>query len=597
MKQGGDDLYRLLNRGMDYVQTSFEASQGIITPDAKITTIIYSGVVIDINFTLNKSITSAAFNPPFSVYVKIIGESADDPAPDESTNRVYYPPLFPMHNLCIPEIGEEVLILKQTPLDSSIGYYIGRVNDSSALNISYAKEYIAPNDASTSNYLRYGFGFDVRKLRSKYEDQMPSSNTKNISIPVTFGDVVQQGRSKTYVRHSFNRNNKEGVFEQGVRLPGQPFTTLIRNDFYYVAPGINRTPLEGNVTTSQRSGEENTEENEDGEFDLTPRETTQVINPDYQLGRNEVRVRSIDPSIGKTSTKTIHFIDSSIRRLGNYVLQSQTDEPQGNINDINRSMIANIADEIYNISSKENASNALYRQVLGEKLVEQQQQNYFLLEEVINTVSGFAESTQLLLDAFLEHTHALPKIELNLQKEIKSKDLYRTRPRQIRQPDQFIKVPGKNIRIQTGTEYVEGPMHAYAIARGRTPPPLMKRAVYKNQWVPGSMIRVKQPPRIIPGRIKSRNVKQKINFEAIIGGEENPRFTAPIQTDQDPPKVAFNPVTRTMSRTTKTELGEKTAGVDVSLENAISSFGVQQERLTELTQKVTDFLSKNQFIN
>ena len=596
MKQGGDDLFRLLNRGMDYVQTSFEASQGIITPDAKVTTIIYSGVVIDINFSLNKSITSAAFNPPFSVYAKIIGESADDPAPDESTNRVYYPPLFPMHNLCIPEIGEEVLILKQTPLDSSIGYYIGRVNDSSALNISYAKEYIAPNDASTSNYLRYGFGFDVKKLRSKYEDQMPSSNTKNISIPVTFGDVVQQGRSKTYVRHSFNRNNKEGVFEQGVRLPGQPFTTLIRNDFYYVAPGRSRTPLEGNVTTSQRSANDVTEENEDGEFDLTPRETTQVVNPDYQLSRNEVRVRSIDPSIGKTSTKTIHFIDSSIRRLGNYVLQSQTGVPQGNVNDVDRSMIANIADEIYNISSKENASNALYRQVLGEKLVEQQQQNYFLLEEVINTVSGFAESTQLLLDAFLEHTHALPKIELNLEKEIKSKDLYRTRPKIIPQPDQVIRIPGKRIRMQTGTKYVEPPGNEQAMAMGMGVPPVPV-PIYSYTNTPSSVIRVKQPPRIIPGRMRARNVKQKINFEAIIGGEENPRFTAPIQTDQDPPKVSYDIITRTMTRTTKTELGEKTAGVDVSLENAISNFAVQQERLTELTQKVTNFLSKNQFIN
>ena len=32
--------------------------------------------------------------------------------------------------------------------------------------------------------------------------------------------------------------------------------------------------------------------------------------------------RSFDPSIGETSTKTIHFIDSSIKRLGNYEIQS-----------------------------------------------------------------------------------------------------------------------------------------------------------------------------------------------------------------------------------------------------------------------------------
>jgi len=596
MRQGGDDLFRLLNRGMDYVQTSFESSQGIITPETKLVNIIYSGVVIDVNFNLNESTTSAAFNPPFSVYAKIIGESLDEPDPEASGNRIYYPPLFPMHNLCIPEIGEEVLILKQTPVESSIGYYIGRANDTSALNISYAREYVAPNDASTSNYLRYGFGFDVKKLRNKYEDRLPSSNTKNISIPVTFGDVVQQGRSKTYVRHSFNRNNKEGVLEQGIKLVGRSGSRLIRNDFNYIAPGRKRKNLQSfrGVVSTQRTRDE--DETETEEFaELKPREVVKVLDPDYMLGDNEIRLKSIDPSIGKTSTKTIHFIDSSIRRLGDYRIQSQVGDSQGNINDVDRSIIANLADEIYNISSKETTA-AVYRQVLGEKLVEQQQQNYFLLEEVINTVSGFAESTQLLLDAFLEHTHALPKIELNLKKEIKSKDLYRTRTKIIPQPDQVIRIPGKRISIQTGTKYVEPPGNEQARAMGMEVPPVPV-PIYSYTNTPSSVIRVKQPPRIIPGRMKARPVTQKINFEAIIGGEENPRFTAPIQTDQDSSKVTFNPVTRTMSRTTKTELGEKTAGVDVSLENAILNFAAQQEQLTELTQKVTNFLSKNQFIN
>ena len=183
-----------------------------------------------------------------------------------------------------------------------------------------------------------------------------------------------------------------------------------------------------------------------------------------------------------------------------------------------------------------------------------------------------------------------------LEKEIKRKELYRARPKFKRQPDQVIKIPGKTIRIRTGTKYVEPPGNEQAKAMGMGVPPVPV-PIYSYTNTPSSVIRVKQPPRIIPGRMRARNVKQKINFEAIIGGEENPRFTAPIQTDQDPPKVSFDIITRTMTRTTKTELGEKTAGVDVSLESAISNFAVQQERLTELTQKVTDFLSKNQFIN
>ena len=73
-------------------------------------------------------------------------------------------------------------------------------------------------------------------------------------------------------------------------------------------------------------------------------------------------------------------------------------------------MIANIADEIYNISSKE-IDGVLYRQVLGEKLAAQQRATFGLMRDVLNTVAGFAESTQLLLDAFIDHEHALPKKE------------------------------------------------------------------------------------------------------------------------------------------------------------------------------------------
>ena len=82
---------------------------------------------------------------------------------------------------------------------------------------------------------------------------------------------------------------------------------------------------------------------------------------------------SYDPSIGHTATKTIHFVDSSIKRLGDYNLasilagnpfQGTLDENPAN----DKSIIANIADEIYNISTQEHVST-LYRQVLGEKLI------------------------------------------------------------------------------------------------------------------------------------------------------------------------------------------------------------------------------------
>jgi hypothetical protein len=107
--------------------------------------------------------------------------------------------------------------------------------------------------------------------------------------------------------------------------------------------------------------------------------------------------------------------------------------------------------------------------------------------------------------------------------------------------------------------------------------------IYGYRYLPGKKIRVPSPPRIIPGRYRTRNVKQKINFEAIIGGAENPRFTAPIETDTE----FFG----------KTELGEKTSTVNSSLEEAALSFENQRENLDALSLRVANFLSKHQFVN
>jgi len=560
MNQGGETLNRQVHRGTNFIQTAFDATQGVTNPN--VPHLLYEGIVIDINFSRSVATTTASLLPPFSVYAKIIGEDDNTTTPESDSNRTYYPPFFPMHNLCIPEIGELVLILKKSPTPSSVGYYIGRVNDCTPLNISYAKDYVNINDSSASNSYRYGFSFDVKKLRSKYEALMPSSETNNISIPITYGDVVQQGRSKTYVRHSFNKNNKEGVLEQGIGLPGQPSSNQIDNSFKYIGEGSSAGLIDNPVTTSHYFNEET------GVLE----EQATVTNVNYLLSDDKQVQNSYDPSIGETSTKTIHFIDSSIKRLGNYNFQSQKVEPQGDLQAEDRSIIANVADEIYNISSKE-ISGGLYRQVLGEKLVTQQKQTYNILKEVLTTVQGFAQTTQVLLNAFLDHTHALPRIDLNLEKEIKSKDLYRTAPRFIKQPDQIINTPGRSMRVKTGTRRVKTPYGGY-----REVP------IYQTQNVAGTTIRVSQPPKIIPGKIKERNVKQKINFEAIIGGAENPRFTAPIQTQNDDPQ---NP----------SSMGLKTSNVHDSLEKTIASFTGQQERLNDLSLKISAFLSNNQFIN
>jgi len=570
MNNGPTNIFRQFNKGIDYIQSSYNVSDGVtkLSPN-----LIFKGVVIEVDFDALKSTSFASVVPPFSVYAKLIGVDEDVENPLVSNNKIYYPPLFPMHTICIPEIGEEVLILKESSEFSSQGYYIGRVNDSSPLNISYARDYVGINDPETDNKSRYGFSFDVRKLREKFANLMPSSEFSNVSIPMTYGDVVQQGRSKTYVRQSFNKNNKKGVLEQGIRMDGQLASEGQVNSFNYDSPAAARVvrPM------------------------LPDGESPSAYNPST--------LRSIDPSIGVTKTKTIHFVDSSIKRLGNYTYQSFYGNKQsGELDGDDKGMIVNIAEEIYNISSR-NISGALYRQVLGEKLVTQQQQTLNLMKQVMSTVSDFASSTQLLLDAFVDHTHALPRIDLNLSKTIKHKDFYRTPDRYIPRPNKVVSTPSRRIRYIAGYNEIKipgppaNPRNPQAARQQLEPKSsVIRRPIYSYITVPATRVSVPQAPRYIRGRFRNRNIKQKIDFNAIIGGAANPRFTAPIQTDAQSTQSNSLPGSPPQN-IEKTDLGKKTGEVDVALEEVINKFANQRGRLDELTSKVNNFLSKNQFVN
>ena len=196
------------------------------------------------------------------------------------------------------------------------------------------------------------------------------------------------------------------------------------------------------------------------------------------------------------------------------------------------------------------------------------------MKEIMNTVSDFASSTQVLLDAFLDHTHALPKIELNLEKTIDIKDSVRTPPTIRPQPNLVINLPGRVVTVPVPGGFS------------------------KRVYVPGGKASIPQPPKIVnKGRTRTRIRKQEINFEAIIGGTENPRFTAPVQTDKES-SAPIDPLpgAPTVNRE-KTELGMKTATINTDLEKIIDKFTTQRERLNELTLKVNHFLSKNQFVN
>ena len=528
MKTGGENLQQVYNRGFDFILNTYGSAENII-PSKNVVPILSRGIVIEVDFNNRKNYKLAAAVAPFSVYAKIIGEDLDVARPQLQTEKIFYAPLLPMNNLCIPEIGEEVLILRESNEISSKGYYIGRVNNTPGLGYYPARQYMDDENSVTSPEFKYGFSFEPDKLRDGSLNQLPSDELEIPSIPLTYGDVVQQGRSQTYIRHSFNRNNKKGVLEQGLCLQKQNIGRPVRYDI--------------------------------------------ALDTGF----------SNDPSIGRTDTKTIHFVDTSIKRLGDFTLKSKVfDYPgQNNLNSgEDKSMIVNMADEIYDISTR-SLDTTLYRQVLGEKLVSHQQETNDLISAMLNGLTGLAETTQLLLDAFVDHTHALPKIELNLEKSIPGIPKRRVFPtRTVRVPPLPVKIPGSRIRIQTGTRQT---------SRGLVP-------AYSYQTTEAKTIMVNQPPRVIPGRTRYTKTTQKINFEAIIGGAENPRFTAPIQLDTEPGESMPLPGSP-LKDIAKTELGQKTAEVDNRSEELIAFFNIQQSHLVGIIDKASNFLSKNQFIN
>ena len=354
-RTGGENLQQEFNRGFDYIVNTYSAAENTL-PGKDSAPMLSKGVVIDIDFDTQKNYKLAAGQPPFSIYAKIIGEDLDVDDPRLEVEKIYYAPLFSIHNISVPEIGEEILIMRESMSPSSKGYYIGRISNCSTLGYYPVRQYMDTiNSENNSPEFKYGFSFNAQQLREDKNDLMPSDQIESISIPMTYGDVVQQGRSQSYVRHSFNRNNKKGVFEQGLRFQQQNISTNITNTI----KGINGM--------------------------------------------------SYDPSIGQSATKTVHFVDLSIKRLGDYNLASVfPDKPfQGTLDGTtadDKSIIANVADEIYNIS-KNSPESGLYRQVLGERLIKQQKETNILIKNMLSEMSDLTKIVQTTVEALKDHDH------------------------------------------------------------------------------------------------------------------------------------------------------------------------------------------------
>ena len=109
MRTGGENLQQEFNRGYDFILNTYGAAENIM-PDKNTQMVLVKGIVIDVDFQVDKNYKLAESQPPFSIYAKIIGEDLDVDDPTLEIQKIFYSPLLPIHNLCIPEIGEEILI-------------------------------------------------------------------------------------------------------------------------------------------------------------------------------------------------------------------------------------------------------------------------------------------------------------------------------------------------------------------------------------------------------------------------------------------------------------------------------------------------------
>ena len=450
--------------------------------------ILKRAIVISVKLGVNTSEASSAFLPQYSINARVIGEGTSTKTPENDIPE-WYTPLISNSIISVPEIGEQILIIHETLKSNSKGFWIGRVNDSDRVNLKLTNEQRKP--ANPLPLSRYGKAFDVKSLniRSKQRDSYVEGK-KIFQLPGQLGDVIIQGRSGSYTRHSYNpmseSGGKPGVLEMGI-LHSRPY-----------APSIN-------------------------------------------------------PTIGASHTKTAHFSNSVVSALGSqfnkqtpnendiitetlvspYVADGTTQTVENR-----KDFIVNIANEIYNVSNTTDSETSMYRQVLGEKLKEYFVEQDEITRGMLESIKGFVNTVDLLFSSYVDHTHTIPEINVDIpDKEVSFNDRINLGVRMEPRPPINIFVDGTTVQIPgtgggTISRTVKTPFgpRTYTEKVAGTPG--------GSFTIPSKFISIPQPDKAVNrGYITAKRTK-KIEYDKIsIGGVANPRNTTTIETDRNTDRV------------------------------------------------------------
>ena len=429
-------------------------------------------VVISVKLGTEVSDAAASTFPQFSINARVIGEDLSSNTPENDLPRWFYP-LMPNCFFAIPEIGEQILIIRETTKLNSRGYWIGRVNDTDDVSLKLANNHSVRTNPSAR--ARYGMPFEAKDVNSRSEQPNSSNGKRTFQLPANLGDVVMQGRNGSYIRNSYNPiyTEKPGVLEMGI-LEQRPY---------------------------RRSGL---------------------------------------PTIGSTKTKTVHFADT-IPSDVNQKLEKFTPE---SVDSFKRNFIVNISDETYNFSKSADAESNMYRVVLGEKLNNYFENQNILINNLITISTTLVETVDELFNSYLNHEHTIPEINIDIpDKTIVDKQTINLGFKTVSQPSRRVFVPAQRVTVPGSGDVFET---VKEINRSNGQEVEVRRLVARGTpgstiKIPSKFVTVPSPPKTVNLGYRVRTFRRRIRFDSIsIGGNENPRFTVPIETTTTTDKIQDN---------------------------------------------------------
>ena len=428
--------------------------------------ILNRAIVISVKLGVELNPQAASTLPQFSINARVIGEDVSSEQPENESPK-WFAPLISNGIVAVPEVGEQVFVIRETTLNRSKGFWISRVSDTDKVSLKLANDHNA--DVNPEPMSRYGMRFNAEKVNANSRQNAPKHEREVFQLPLNLGDVLMQGRSGSYIRHSYLPiyDERPATLEMGI-LEDRVYQT---NAMGSVGSTKTKTIHFANTRPTDIS-------------DLFEKVKIETIPNDSDIRRDFI-VNIADETYNvSTSTDSELLMHRSVlgEKLNNY-LESNTTTMKSFVN---------------------------------------------ITTKILNTVESLFDSYIDHEHAIPEINVDIPdKVVLDKQ----SINLgFRTEQRPGRRvfiPAQRVRVPGSGDVFETVTEYPANgrPVRVRKLVARGTPG--------STVTIPSKFVTVPTPPVTINLGYKTIVKKRRIKFDTIsVGGDANPRFTVPIETNE-----------------------------------------------------------------